>query len=327
MVGVGIVVIGRNEGERLTRCLESAIRSTPRIVYVDSGSTDDSLQIASSLGIPAVELDPSSALGPSRARNTGTTHLLRLDPKIAFIQFVDGDCELVPGWVDRGAFLLQNAPDVAVVCGRLRERYPTATIYNQLCEIEWDQPVGEVGACGGNCMVRADAFRQVGGFDPSVLAGEESELCLRLRNRHWRVLRTGEAMAIHDAAMTRAGQWWRRGIRSGYAYAQGAWMHGTTPERLFVREIRRVWAWGFFLPLVAISLAWPSRGISLMLMLLYPAQFWWTYLQLRRRPLAAKPAAAYAISCVLTKFAEVYGVWKFAIRQIRGAPLRLIEHR
>jgi len=324
---VGIVAIGRNEGNRLGGCLQSALRTGTTVIYVDSGSTDHSAETARSLGVPVVELDASSPWGPSRARNAGAARLLQLDPGVRFIQFVDGDCELASGWIECGVRRLGSAAGVAVVCGRLRERSPTASIYNQLCEIEWDQPVGEVPACGGNCMVRADVFHQVGGFDPSLLAGEETEFCLRLRNRGWRVLRTDEQMAIHDAAMTRLGQWWRRGIRSGYAYAQGAWLHGNSPERHFVRETRRVWTWGFAIPAAALSAAWPSRGISLFLLVLYAAQFWWTYRQLRRRPLARKPAAAYAASCVLTKFAEVYGLWKFGIRQIRGAPMRLIEHR
>ncbi len=327
MAEVGIVAIGRNEGNRLRGCLQSALRTGTTVVYVDSGSTDQSVETARSLGVLVVEFDASSPLGPSRARNAGAARLLQLDPGLRFIQFVDGDCELANEWIERGVRQLVRAADVAVVCGRLRERSPTASIYNQLCQIEWDQPVGEVRACGGNCMVRADAFQQVDGFDPSVLAGEEGEFCLRLRNRGWRVLRTDDEMAIHDAAMTRLGQWWWRGIRSGYAYAHGAWLHGGSPQRHFVPEKRRAWVWGFLIPLVALSTAWPSGGLSLLLLLLYPAQFWWTYRQLRRRPLARAPAAAYAASCVLTKFAEIYGVWVFGIRQIRRTPLRLIEHR
>src|SRR5258708_14922029 len=120
-------------------------------------------------------------------------------------------------------------------------------------------------------MVRSHVFHQIGGFDPSLLAGEETEFCLRLRNRGWRVLRTDEQMAIHDAAMTRLGQWWRRGIRSGYAYAQGAWLHGNSPQRHFVRETRRDWHCGFAISPAAFHPPLPPKGIRLFLFALYAA--------------------------------------------------------
>jgi GT2 family glycosyltransferase len=324
---VGIVAIGRNEGDRLKSCLKAAAGTGLTVVYVDSDSRDGSVETARSFGVNIVELDRSTPLGPARARNAGAARLLRLDRTIRFVQFVDGDCELAEGWIQKGLRHLIASPEVAVVCGRLRERFPTASIYNKLCDIEWDQPVGEATFCGGNCMIRVDAFHQVGGFDPNIVAGEEPEMCLRLRARGWKVIRTDEEMATHDAAMTRINQWWRRAIRCGHAYAQSAWLHGSSPQRFFVQEIRRAWAWGFLVPLLALGAAWPSRGLSLLLLLLYPAQFCWTYRQARRRPLSRAYAAAYAASGVASKFAEVYGIWKFGIRQLRGAPMQLIEHR
>src|SRR5262249_11645241 len=151
--------------------------------------------------------------------------------------------------------------------------------------------------------------------------------CFRLRQQGWKILRLRAEMALHDSAMTRFGQWWRRAVRCGHAYAQGAQLHGGSPERHYVRETRRAWAWGFLIPTLAMCAAWPSGGVSLLLLLLYPAQLWRIYRQARHRPLAPAHAAAYAVSCVISKFAEVYGVWKFGIRQLRGGPMQLIEHK
>jgi GT2 family glycosyltransferase len=324
---VGIVAIGRNEGDRLKGCLQSALRAATAVVYVDSGSSDRSVETARELGVCVVELGASLPLGPSRARNAGVRRLLQLDPTVKFIQFVDGDCELAEQWIEVGERQLQSRSDVAIVCGRLRERFPSASVYNRLCDIEWDQPAGETLTSGGNCMARVDAFQQVGGFDENVIAGEEPELCFRLREKGWKILRVGAEMALHDSAMTRFGQWWRRAVRCGHAYAQGARMHGGSPERHYVRETRRAWAWGFLIPALAVSAAWPSGGISLLLFLLYPGQLWRIYRQARRRPLAPANAAAYAVSCVVSKFAEIFGVWKFNIRQILRTPMQLIEHR
>jgi GT2 family glycosyltransferase len=297
------------------------------VIYVDSASSDRSVETARALGVSVVEIDRSTPLGPSRARNAGFDRLLDLDPTIKFIQFVDGDSELTEGWIETAVRRLESEPQVAIVCGRLRERLPTASIYHQLCEIEWDQPPGESLACGGIFMVRVEAFRQVGGFDPEILAGEESELCLRLRGQGWKILRVDSEMAVHDAAMTRFGQWWRRAIRCGYAYAHGSSLHRGSPDRHYVRDMRLVWFWGFLVPVVSVAAAWPSRALSLLLLLIYPAQFCRMYRRGRARLLSRATAAAYAVSCILCRFAQVYGVWRFNVDRLRGTPMRLIEHR
>ncbi|WP_445241601.1 glycosyltransferase family A protein [Microcoleus vaginatus] len=175
MKQVGLVAIGRNEGQRLRQCLVSATDKVARVVYVDSGSTDGSLELARSLGADTVELDLSIPFTAARARNEGFARLLELAPDIEFVQFVDGDCEVVDGWIDRAYNELAAKPEVAAVCGRRRERYPEASIYNQLCDIEWDTPIGETKACGGDSMMRASAFQQVEGFNPALIAGEEPE--------------------------------------------------------------------------------------------------------------------------------------------------------
>src|SRR5690349_18516545 len=100
---LGVVAIGRNEGERLRLCLESLIRSaTVRgDVYVDSGSTDGSVALAQSLGVDVVHLDLTEKFTAARARNAGWRRLVQLYPDIRYVQFVDGDCEVVEGWLEK----------------------------------------------------------------------------------------------------------------------------------------------------------------------------------------------------------------------------------
>jgi GT2 family glycosyltransferase len=219
---IGLVAIGRNEGQRLRQCLVSATNKVVRVVYVDSGSTDGSLELARSLGADTVELDLSTPFTAARARNEGFARLLELSPDIEFVQFVDGDCEVVDGWLDRAKSELTAKPNIAAVCGRRRERYPTATIYNQLCDIEWDTAIGDTKACGGDSMIRATAFQQVEGFNPTLIAGEEPEMCLRLRQKDWKILRLDAEMTMHDAQMTNFSQWWKRAqrLRRGFLDAR-----------------------------------------------------------------------------------------------------------
>src|SRR4051812_26981123 len=96
---VGVVAIGRNEGERLRRCIDGLVGRGVSIVYVDSGSTDDSNAMARSREVEVVELDMSRPFTAARARNAGFERLSRINPGVRFVQFLDGDCEIADGWL------------------------------------------------------------------------------------------------------------------------------------------------------------------------------------------------------------------------------------
>jgi GT2 family glycosyltransferase len=324
---VGLVVIGRNEGDRLRQCLHSVVGKAERIVYVDSGSTDGSLELARSLNVDVVELDLSIPFTAALARNAGFERLLEASPNLEFVQFVDGDCEVVEGWLDHAASELENNPKIAVVCGRRRERFPEQTIYNQMCDMEWNTPVGETKACGGDSMMRVEAFQQVGGFNPTLIAGEEPELCVRLRQNGWKIFRLDAEMTLHDAQMTRFGQWWKRAKRAGHAYAEGSWLHGGEPERHWVKETRSIWLWGLFIPLIAIGGAFSTHGLSLLLLLGYPLQFVRMFRNLRRQNISSKNATFYTLSCIVGKFAQAEGALGFLRTRLLGTKSTLIEYK
>src|SRR5215212_7939851 len=141
---VGIVVIGRNEGDRLVACLASLQALGRPIVYVDSGSADTSVQRARPLVTEVVELDPQRPFSAARARNEGFARLLARHPESGFVQFLDGDCTLLEGWLDAAVRAIGEDPQRAVVVGPLQERRPDASIYNRLCALEWRSPAGEI---------------------------------------------------------------------------------------------------------------------------------------------------------------------------------------
>ena len=323
MTQLGVVAIGRNEGERLRRCLLSVLPSAAAVVYVDSGSTDGSAQMARDLGATVVDLDMSLPFTAARARNEGFRRLRRA-AALDYVQFVDGDCEVVQGWLPRAKSFLDDHADVAAVCGRRRERHPERSIYNLLCDLEWDTPVGEARACGGDVLMRAGAVEQVGGYRDNLIAGEEPELCVRLRAAGWKVWRLDAEMTLHDAAMTRFGQWWSRATRAGFAFAEGARLHGKPPERHWVRESRSAWLWGFVLPVaILLSVAVWGPG-ALWLALIYPMQV--VRLSLRGgAPTRARAVRAFFL--VLGKFAEAWGQLRYTWRELRGGPARLIEYK
>lgn len=322
---VGAVAIGRNEGERLRRCLESLIGQVARVVYVDSGSVDGSVALARSLGCEVVELDLERPFTAARARNAGVQRLLGTG--LGLVQLVDGDCEVAPGWLERARGRLNERGELALVCGRRRERAPGASVYNRLCDVEWDTPVGDTLACGGDAMVRLAAFEEAGGFDEGLIAGEEPELCLRLRRAGWKIERLDAEMTLHDAAMHRFGEWWRRSQRAGYAYAEGAALHGASAERHCVRETRRIWLWGAAVPAFALSAALPSFGLSLGLLSGYGLSAARVYRSTRARGRPREDALPYALFTTLGKLPQMQGVLAFHVGRLRGKRRGLIEYK
>ena len=320
----GVVVIGRNEGARLVNCLSSVVGQSKAIVYVDSGSTDGSVDMAWNKGVSVVKLDMSLPFTAARARNEGVYRLRQLEPEISFIQFVDGDCEVVHGWLDQAVTFLVQHPDVAVVHGRRRERYPERSVYNMMCDIEWDTPIGEAKSCGGDAMMRASAFMTIGGYRGSLIAGEEPELCVRLRALGWKIWCLDAEMVLHDAAMEKFRQWWRRSLRGGHACEEGAYLHGAPPERHRVRESRRGWWWGLGVPVMIIVAMFYYGVWGATLALIYPVQI--VRLALRERN--SSPAPWWrALFLVLGKFPEMLGQLQFVYSRLRGQATRLIEYK
>ena len=325
---IGVVIIGRNEGERLVRCLASIPDGVRRSVYVDSGSTDDSVHAAHARGVEVLNLDLSVPFTAARARNAGWQQLLRLEPDLKAILFVDGDCEIVDGFPAAAAESMAAVPDVVGVCGVRRERWPDRTPYNALCDVEWrNGPIGEARSFGGDVLLRVDALVAVGGYDDSVIAAEDDELGARLRKKGGRIFRLNVTSTIHDAAMTRLGQWWQRAKRCGHAYAQVFDKHGAAPERYFATEIRRVVVWGMVVPTTAVALAVPTMGLSLGLFGIYPVKALRTFRDTRRRGFTVRESALWGTSCAAAKLPEAVGVLTYHFRGLMGRRPTIIEYK
>lgn len=332
-MSTGVVVIGRNEGERLKRCLQSVVGAVGLVVYVDSGSTDGSTETAHALGATVVELDMSIPFSAARARNEGFKRLIQMAPESAYVQFVDSDCEIVPGWFAAASAALLVKPDMAIVAGKLSERFPEASIYNRLGELEWNfSGAGEVAAVGGIFMIRRQAFENAGGFDATVTAGEEPELCQRLRHEGWRVLRLDVDMAWHDLGMTRFGQWWRRQVRSGYGGLDVAQRFGLVD---FKRNIWRARFWSFWPALIFLSgglAAWIAGGLSgllaaLLVFLLWPAQFARIALNTWRDGQPMHISFGYAFFTMLSFWPQMLGQLRYLMDKLQSRAPRLIEYK
>jgi len=316
---IATVLIGRNEGDRLVRSLASLQGQVDTIVYVDSGSTDNSLAEAAAVGAKIVELDTSVPFTAARARNAGFDLLMADDTPPDLVQFMDGDCELQPDWLEKACTHLAANPDIAVVCGRRRERYPENSVYNWMIDQEWDTPIGEAKACGGDALMRSDALVAVGRYNPTLIAGEEPEMCVRLRQAGWKIWRLDAEMTLHDAALTKLGQWWKRTRRGGHAFAEGAFMHGAPPEGHFARETKSALLWGAALPALILLAALLISPWLLLVFLIFPLQA----LRLHLKGFSQAEAGFLTLG----KFPEAIGALEFHIRRLRGQKSTLIEYK
>ncbi len=324
---VGMVAIGRNEGERLERALKAALARIATVVYVDSGSTDGSAEMARGLGAIVVELDRNQPVTHARGRNLGFETLVQLRPDLEFVHFLDGDCEIVEGWLDRAMELLRKRQDVVWTCGRILELHPERSIYNRLRALEWNwHQAGEVRGSAGNGLARVSAIRAVGAFNGDLIAGADWEICLRLRQHGGKIYRLDADMCRHDSAMFTYHSWWKRNLRAGHVWAEGVWMHGHDPEHYHVKQWASNWLWGLLVPLLALALAWPTHGWSLLLLLLPPLKVVQVEHRARRRGYSAADAWLFAIFCIFDKTPQALGQLLFLWRRLRHRGLALIEY-
>jgi len=323
ITSIGAVVIGRNEGQRLITCLEPLLAHLEYVIYVDSGSSDNSLQEAEMRGVECLSLDMSEPFTAARARNEGAEYLLKKYSDLQYLQFVDGDCEIQPEWINLAhEFLVRNS-QYAVVCGRRRERYPEQSIYNQLMDIEWDTPIGDAMACGGDALIRVDAFKQVSGYRADLIAGEEPEMCLRFRHNGWKIQRLDAEMTLHDAAINKFSQWWRRAVRAGFAFALGCSIHGRSKEHFWVKENQRIVVWGIFMPILIVSLV-VSNLVFLGLLSVYLMQIVRVGI---KRPDLGSMRFIWATSVVLGKFPEAVGLIQCMKNRITKTRSKIIEYK
>jgi hypothetical protein len=325
-VRLGFVVIGRNEAAHLPACFASLEAAGRPVVYVDSESGDDSVAIAQRAGATVVRLDRARPLTAARSRNAGAARLLELDPAVTAIQFVDGDCELVAGFVDAAARELAGDARLGGVCGRLLERHPDASPYNKLCALDWRMQRTGDGAYSGILLVSVAAFRAAGGFTEELIAGEDPDFAFRLAQAGFVTRRIERDMARHDAALAAFGPWWRRTVRTGHSDAELAWRHRGAPGRDRQREVASTLLWGFALPLAIAAAAAASSPAWLAALALYPLL--WLRILLREGAAAGGGADArlYATGCVVSKFAQALGVLRFLLGLAGILPKRgLIE--
>jgi glycosyltransferase involved in cell wall biosynthesis len=328
-VAVSVVVIGRNEGTRLQRCLHSVRQShwgdtQHELIYVDSRSSDDSVASAKALGAQVIELIDASPCA-AKARNLGWQAA-----RGAYVLFLDGDTELHPEFVSRALSTLAE-PKLCAAWGHRRESCPQQSLYTRVLDLDWVYPTGRTLYFGGDVLVRRAALAQVDGFDPSLKAGEEPELCARLRAAGWEIEHIDEPMTLHDLAVTSLRAYWLRAYRSGIAYAEVAERMRLRGDVLWQHEARRDFRHGLLFcasPVLLLgALCWqPALALTLLtLALVYLLR---TALRCAwKAPGQWSLCAQYAVHAHFQKIPALFGQlkWRQAVRQ--QSEIALVDYK
>jgi GT2 family glycosyltransferase len=325
----GCVIIGRNEAARLPATFASVKAAAIPFVYVDSGSHDKSVAIAEAAGASVVNLDPARPFTAARARNEGLAALVRDHPDLMFVMFLDGDCLLDPDFVALGVAAMNADRDCAIVVGQLSEASPDTSIYARMCSVEWTAPVGPItdfNSFGGIMLVRISDFQRVGGFNETMIAGEDPEFAVRLGLAGRAAIRIDAPMAAHRADIVRFSQWWQRAVRGGHAMAHRYHLHGRSRIRDCKRQYWSTMFWGGAVPAAALLFAPFTRGLSLLLLAgfgVLSARMTAHYRRSGTKPLLAIQLAGFG---VLAKVANFIGVVRFFLHRLRGKT-ELLEYK
>lgn len=321
---LGVVVIGRNEGLRLSNTLGVLVSIGSPVIYVDSRSTDNSVMIAESLDVEVLELLGVKPVNASRARNDGANVLLARFPNLRYLQFMDGDTELDAGWLATAIRHLDEHPEVGFVCGQLREKDRDENIYRRLCDMEWRwESTDNAEPCrlGGMGLMRVSAFVKSGGYDESLIAGADPELYSRLVQDGWKLHVLSELMGVHDSGMVSFRQWWTRNVKSGFGFADGQ-NTGT-----WGRERRSTLLWGGFLPLIALIATIFLTGWALVLLFLLPLNAIRIWFSPVKREFANVDRWLYAFSCMVMKIPQFVGIVKYHWRSQSRQTASVIQYK
>ncbi len=319
---IGVVIIGVNVKNHLADCVRS-VRAADypqdliAITYVDGGSTDGSEQIAGRLGGIAVIALNDAHPTPGRGRNAGWKAA-----QAPLIQFLDADTTVDPHWFKRAVTALNG--HVAAVCGWRREKYPQKNVFHKLTQMEWRYETGPCRYFGGDVLIRRQTLAATGGFDESLVAGEDPELSYRIRHQAGRIVRIDAAMTTHDINMGTWRQYWKRACRSGYAYAEIGLRFVNRKEKLWFRELLRVSAVALLPPAVAAAgIAMGHAAVAGVMAVLIIGR---PFLRLHRIKTESQcnwaEALLYAGHATVVIYPQFCGVVRYLAGRLLGRPLR-----
>ena len=332
---IDCILIGVNSAKTLGRCIESIrVGSYPaeklRICYADGGSTDDSIAVAKGYdGVRVLALRPEYPT-PGLGRNAGWK-----SGSAPLVQFLDSDTIVDPEWFRKAAERMRDIRLGAVI-GFRRELHPEVSVYNWIGDLEWNGPVGESDCFGGDVLLRREALEATGGYDETLVGGEDPELSRRVIRAGWKIERIDATMTRHDLAMTTVKQYLKRAYRSGYGFAAVRAREAKYGNDFWKADLRKIIikGGGFIavesLAMVTLLAARPSvismltaTALSLAgIPLLFSPRLFKIGKFIEANHLNRKEAKIYAWHCSVTVLPQLFGVARYYAGALAGRPLK-----
>ena len=223
-----IIIIGKNEENTLSRVFDSVERSRmkfyreyrecPTVIYIDSNSDDNSVNIAEEYGIQYNIIKGKS--NAARGRKTGAD-MTNSD----YIFFLDGDTEVEEDWLVNGVRVLMERKDIGGIGGKLKfityfgENQKSVNENYRGTKKDYEKIKDGVG---GTFLYSRDAYTKAGGFNPDFSVCEEVNLMLRVMYQGYKVLRLNQPMAIHHDYKTSKESFLKRYLITSNIYIPGA---------------------------------------------------------------------------------------------------------
>lgn len=318
---IGVVIIGVNVQRYIADCIESVHaadypRTLVEIVYVDGGSTDNTVNIAKAHGARVV-LSEDEHPTPSGDRNAGWRGL-----NAPYILFLDSDTTLDPGFLKRALSEIKN--QVAAVCGHRQERHPYRNLYHMIAAMEWRDEIGLCRYFGGDVLIRRDALEKTNGYDESLWGGEDPDLSYRVRQLGFQVIRLDVPMTTHDINMSTFRQYFKRAHRTGYNYISVCLRHLRNPEKMWLSEIIRI-VYKALLPVLliifGIAFGYPMTGLLLALVIYFRPLLAFSRLKEEYRE-NNKNTFIYVIHSAVVVYPQFLGILRYLYGVILGRPLQ-----
>jgi glycosyltransferase involved in cell wall biosynthesis len=315
-VDISFVAIGYNESKTIASCLESVRKAdlngiAHEIIYVDGGSSDNSIQIAMAANIDMI-------LGGDRRRKAAENRNLGLkNASGRFVQFLDGDMVMDQGWPAAALRCLIARENIAAVCGRLKE--VNSSLLYQALQMDWDLKEGEIRHCGGAALWRKEVLEKTGGFPENLAFGEEPFLCWRVRNeRHLGIYYLNQIMAIHDLAFRGWNDYISRSIRCGETYAEVASHCYHSKDRLWLKEVANNLCWGACFLTFLVGFVFFPKGSFITLLIIAGFLVIRKLIQVRKRgtPVSVSVSLVYALHVYFSKLPIAWGESKWLFRRL-----------
>jgi glycosyltransferase involved in cell wall biosynthesis len=226
---VSLIIPAKNEAQLVGGCIQAAKRSLDRaasnheIILVDNDSTDATAAIAEGLGCMVISIRGGTI---GALRNAGARAAIG-----DFLAFLDADCLVFDDWAK---CCLERLADAEV--GLVGTRAIPALVNAARIEVCWHRMVSgaprpdRVAWLGSSNMVlRRLVFNEVGGFDESLSAAEDVDLCYRIGRRYAIVLEK-RVDTIHLRESKTIGELFRREYARGRNNIQIS-LHSVSPVR------------------------------------------------------------------------------------------------